>query len=183
MATLFPAMFLGGDTGQWQIENILTVTGESLPFAKRLHVEGSLSGPKSATPVWTLRGCASHQRYTELPEKEQMVSVQPSLGRIEATRAAMIPIRKSEAWWDLAQDERRAIFESKSHHIAACMKYMPAVARRLYHSRDLGEPFDFVTWFEFAPQNASLFEDLLATLRATEEWRYVEREIDVRLIR
>jgi len=25
----------------------------------------------------------------------------------QATRAALIPIRKSEAWWDLAQDERR----------------------------------------------------------------------------
>jgi hypothetical protein len=27
------------------------------------------------------------------------------------------------------------------------MKYMAAVARRLYHARDLGEPFDFLTWF------------------------------------
>ena len=57
------------------------------------------------------------------------------------------------------------------------------IARQLYHSRDFGEPFDFLTWFEFAPEHTVLFEDLLATLRASEEWTYVEREVDVRLAR
>ena len=63
------------------------------------------------------------------------------------------------------------------------MDYLPAVARKLYHSRDLGEPFDFLTWFEFAEESADEFETLLTRLRATEEWRYVEREVDVRLRR
>jgi hypothetical protein len=35
--------------------------------------------------------------------------------------------------------------------------------------------------FEYAPQDEALFEDMVAKLRATEEWRYVEREVDVRL--
>ncbi len=35
------------------------------------------------------------------------------------------------------------------------MRYLLAVARRLYHCRDLGEPFDFLTWFEYAPQDES----------------------------
>ena len=61
------------------------------------------------------------------------------------------------------------------------MKYMPAIARRLYHARDLGEPFDFLTWFEYAPQDADLFEDLVRMLRSTEEWTFVEREVDIRL--
>lgn len=61
------------------------------------------------------------------------------------------------------------------------MKYMPAVARRLYHCRDLGDPFDFLTWFEYAPADAELFEDLVQMLRATEEWTFVEREVDIRL--
>jgi len=65
------------------------------------------------------------------------------------------------------------------------LKYLPAIARRLHHCRDLGaaEPFDFITWFEFAPPAAPAFEQLLAELRATEEWRYVEREVDIRLVR
>ena len=108
---------------------------------------------------------------------------QPALGRPEADCAALIPIRKSDEWWSLSQDQRRTIFEESSHHIAIGLDYLPAIARRLHHSRDLGEPFDFLTWFEFAPQHAEAFDELLQRLRATEEWRYVEREIDVRLAR
>jgi hypothetical protein len=83
----------------------------------------------------------------------------------------------------LPQDERRAIFEEQSHHIQTGLHYLPAVARRLHHSHDLGEPFDFLTWFEYAPQDAEAFEELTRTLRATEEWAYVEREFDIRLTR
>src|ERR1700738_1025094 len=68
------------------------------------------------------------------------------------------PIRKSDAWWSMAQDERRAIFEERSGHIAKSMPYLPAIARRLHHARDLGEPFDFLTWFEYAPEHADAFE-------------------------
>ena len=92
-------------------------------------------------------------------------------------------MRTSEAWWALAQDERRAILEERSHHIALGLAALPAVARRLHHGRDLGEPFHFLTWFEYAPADAAAFEALVAALRATEEWRYVEREVDVRLER
>ena len=84
---------------------------------------------------------------------------------------------------DLAQDERRRIFEESSHHVAIGLEYLPAVARRLHHGRDLGEPFDFLTWFEFAPKHAAAFEELVLRLRETEEWTYVEREIDIRLVR
>ena len=108
---------------------------------------------------------------------------QAELGRPEARCAALIPIKKSSAWWQLTQDERRGIFEDKSHHIAATLKYLPMIARQLYHCRDLGEPFDFLTWFEYAPEHSALFEDLVGMLRATEEWTFVEREVDVRVMR
>ncbi len=65
------------------------------------------------------------------------------------------------------------------------MKYLPAIARRLHHCRDLAEPeaFDFLTWFEYAPTDESAFEDLLAALRASQEWTYVDHEVDIRLVR
>jgi len=63
------------------------------------------------------------------------------------------------------------------------MGYLPEIARRLHHARDLGEPFDFLTWFEFRAEDEGRFDELVARLRATEEWRYVEREVDVRLAR
>ena len=106
---------------------------------------------------------------------------QAPLGRPEATAAALIAITKSQEWWDLAQDERRAILEDRSHHIAIGLDYLPAIARRLAHGRDRQEEFDFLTWFEFAPSDAGAFDELLARLRATEEWSYVEREVEIRL--
>jgi len=108
---------------------------------------------------------------------------QQPLGRPDATAAALIPIRKSARWWQLTQDERRDIFEERSHHIRIGTGALPAVARRLLHSRDLGEPFDFLTWFEFAPSQVGEFDEVLAGLRASQEWTYVEREVEIRLTR
>ncbi len=130
-----------------------------------------------------MRGVTSYQRYTQRNELAALEAKQPQLGRPEATLAALIPITKSAAWWQLAQDERRELFEESSHHIETGLEYLPAVARELHHGRDLGEPFDFLTWFEYAPQDAPAFEELVSRLRTTPEWGYVEREIDIRLTR
>lgn len=82
----------------------------------------------------------------------------------------------------MAQDERRAIFEEKSHHTATGLEYLPGVARRLLHCRDLEQPFDFLTWFEFAPEHTEAFDQLLARMRSTQEWEYVEREVELMVI-
>ena len=52
-------------------------------------------------------------------------------------------------------------------------------------SRDLSEhePFDFLTWFEYEPAKEAAFNKLAAELPAIEEWKYVEREVDIRLVR
>src|SRR5262249_56021496 len=114
--------------------------------------------------AWTLRGVTSNVRYTNQNEATALAERQQGLGRPAATRAALIPIRKNEAWWALAQDERRAIFEERSHHIAIGLEYLPAVSRRLHHGHDLGEPFDFLTWFEYSPGDANAFDGLVRRL-------------------
>ena len=175
--------FAGGSAGGWSIERLETVAGSPLASASRLEmVEGRGAARPAGDAVWVLRGVTSNERYVTSGEHREL-AVQEPLGRAGSTRAALIPVKKSEAWWDLAQDERRRIFEESSHHIAISLEYLPAVARRLHHGRDLGEPFDFLTWFEFAPEHAVAFEELVGRLRATEEWTYVEREIDLRLAR
>jgi chlorite dismutase len=178
--------FRGGQSGAWRVVSQAAVKGAGLLPTPSLSVVDS---PSIALPIlpsqtsWRLAGIASHLRYVERAEKEQVVGVRAGLSRPEATHAALIPIKKSQAWWDLTQEERRRIFEDKSHHIGASLKYLPAIARQLYHCRDLGEPFDFLTWFEYDPANTALFEELVAMLRATEEWSFVEREVDLRLER
>ena len=179
-------VFRGGQSGAWRVTRVAPVKGAGLARTPALSVVHSLSIALPILPSitsWRVAGVASHVRYVERAEKDQLVAVQAGLGRPEATSAALIPIKKSAAWWELTQEERRQIFEDKSHHIAHSLKYLPAIARQLYHCRDLGEPFDFLTWFEYAPADADAFEELVATLRATEEWRYVEREVDIRVER
>ena len=178
--------FVGGASGTWRVISIASVKGEGVASVQRLSIQEASPQPSRSDsgrddPHWALRGVRSHLRYVERSEKARLDELSPPLGRSQASRAALIPIRKSPQWWDLPQDERRAILETRSHHISGSMKYMPAVARRLYHCRDLGEPFDFLTWFEYAPADAGLFEDLVQMLRATEEWTFVEREVDIRL--
>lgn len=181
--------FSAGATGSWRMERVAAVLGESLAASERLAlIEGEAARTgllaTGSAETWTLRGVTSNTRYTRRPEVEQLAAVQEGLRRPQATRAALIPIRKSEAWWSLAQDERRAIFEEQSRHIGIGLAYLPGVARRLHHCRDLGgEPFDFLTWFEYAPEHADAFEHMVDALRATPEWRYVDREVDIRLSR
>lgn len=178
-----PVTFAAGIVGAWHIDRIAAVRGEGLPAAARLARSESSDAPSVDGVAWRLRGVTSNLRYLNAAERAQLRPIEPPLERESATRAALIPIKKAEAWWELAQDERREIFEERSRHITTGMRYLPGIARRLYHSRDLAQPFDFLTWFEYAPSEAAAFEDLVGLMRATAEWRYVAREVDIRLSR
>lgn len=174
--------FSAGPSGAWTIIRQTCIVGDPLAPAARLEVTPSgATAPNDA--AWALQGVTSNVRYTLASEKVELVTVQEAIGRPHATRAALIPIRKSAAWWDLSQDERRKIFEDASQHNRIGLKYLPAIARRLHHCRDLAaaSPFDFLTWFDYAPEHTALFEDLVGQLRQTEEWKYVDREIDIRV--
>ncbi len=175
--------FVGGSAGPWRVTRIDTIVGEPLPAVTNVTVVPDVSPTADAS--WTLRGITSNERYVTRDEKTDLVARQEGLGRAASMCAALIPIRKSPEWWGLPQDERRRIFEDQSTHVKTGLKFLPAIARRLHHCRDLGpdEPFDFLTWFEYAPADSAAFDDLVALLRGTPEWRYVTREIDVRLVR
>ncbi len=177
--------FVGGNQGSWKVVRMESVVGKPLEPVERLEVvNGFVNDKEAGNKIWILRGAISNLRYTTRQEKEQLDIKSPPLGRKTDTCGALIPIKKSAAWWELAQDERREIFEEQSEHIGKGLRYLPAIARRLHHSHDLvGEPFDFLTWFEYSPKYSRDFEELVSILRATEEWKYVEREVDIRLER
>ena len=174
--------FSGAAHGGWRVTQSVPVSGEGLPDASYVAISEGQAAPAGGA-LWTVSGVTSNLRYTTTEEKSRLASMSAPLGRAEATRAALIPIRKSAVWWELGQDERRKIFEERSRHLGIGMDYLPAVARRLHHCRDLAEPFDFLTWFEFPVSAESDFNHMVERLRATEEWRYGVREIDIRLTR
>ena len=150
--------FVGGDSGLWRIVGTETIVGKSLPEAKRLNVISASELQPETNAPWVLRGITSNERYVMREEKNEIVVKQQGLARPEATCAALIPIRKNAAWWEFTQDERRSDLSEN-------------------------EPFDFLNWFEFAPTHEAEFNALLSELRATEEWKYVDREVDIRLVR
>lgn len=176
--------FIGGSQGAWRVTEIRSVIGANLEPAERLNIVNSALESPPANSAWVLQSVVSNVRYAKRQELDQLRAVQPTLNRAEALTAVLIPIKKTAQWWALAQDERRAIFEEESHHTAVGLEYLPEVARQLHHCRDLeAEPFDFLTWFEFAPEHTNAFNDLLRRMRDSKEWDYVEREVEVRLVR
>ena len=183
MPTPLLVAFAGGGSGGWAVTSMETIAGAPLARVPFVAVAEGAAATAARHAAWVLRGVTSNERYVTRAEHDRLAAAPAPLGRPSSTLAALLPITKSAAWWELAQDERRGILEDRSRHIATGLEYIPAVARRLHHGRDLGEPFDFLTWFEFAPEDEPRFDELLARLRATEEWRYVEREVDIRLAR
>lgn len=175
--------FVGGDEGPWRVTSCEAITGSPLESVPRLDVLNVPASGVKERGKWLLQGFTSNVRYAERHEINQLRAKQEGLGRPTSLCAALIPIKKTDAWWAMSQDERRAIFETQSHHTEIGLAYLPEIARQLHHSRDLGEPFDFLTWFEFAPEHTPLFNKLLVQLRTSKEWEYVEREVDIRLVR
>jgi hypothetical protein len=175
--------FVGGKQGLWKVIDVRSISGYSLELVERVNVVNDVVAELPLGSSWVLQSFISNIRYSMRDEVTALRAVQPALNRSEAISAVLIPIKKSVQWWEMAQDERRAIFEEESHHTAVGLEYLPWVARRLLHCRDLGEPFDFLTWFEFAPEHTKPFDELLLRMRASKEWEYVEREVEVRLIR
>ncbi|MDX2215838.1 MAG: chlorite dismutase family protein [Oculatellaceae cyanobacterium bins.114] len=175
--------YIGGKQGSWRVVDIRSIFGANLDWVERVDVVNEAVPEPPFDSSWVLQSFTSNVRYAMRHEVNTLKTVQPGLNRSEAVSGVLIPIKKSAQWWDMAQDERRAIFEEESHHTAVGLEYLPEVARRLMHCRDLGEPFDFLTWFEFAPEHTKAFDELLVRMRASKEWNYVEREVEVRLER
>lgn len=173
--------FIGSDVGQWRVTDQHTIVGSPLESVQRIEVVNSPANNLAKQGAWVLQGFTSNVRYANRNEIVKLQAVQEGLNREKSLCAALIPIKKNAEWWAMSQDERRSIFEEQSHHTEIGLGYLPEIARQLHHSRDLGEQFDFITWFEFSPEHKELFNDLLKKLRATKEWQFIEREIDIRL--
>ncbi|MBC8117608.1 MAG: hypothetical protein H7062_24720, partial [Candidatus Saccharimonas sp.] len=85
--------YLGGATGSWRVTDVTTRSGPPLKHVTHIEVvNGQLDRLPSGT-AWVLRGVVSNTRYVTHEERSQLESRQPTLNRIEASCAALIPIR------------------------------------------------------------------------------------------
>ncbi len=159
--------FVAGFEGLWLIEGMTAPTGDPLPPAARLAVvEGAAA--EIAEGRWVLRGVVSGQgedaRADQLP-----------LGRPEARCAVLLAVRMTPEWWHRVEEDRRAL--------SATIEHGPAISRRIHRALDRDEPFDVLTWFEFPPDHQAEVNGMLAGLQESHEWPFVERAVQIRLIR
>lgn len=182
-ATLAPTTTID----RYRIDSVRTLSGAPprrlAPGAELSRLESTVELPAGDGD---LIGVTQHLVYMRAAERAELATTSPPGS--DAT-CVLIPLSKSAAWWQLALDERDALFRGAARpgHVELGRPYARTLVRKLYHGRPLpGAGFDFVTYFEFAPSERGDFEALLAALRDPErnpEWRYVERETEVWLTR
>jgi hypothetical protein len=172
---------------RYRVDSVRAVCGPSLPGialgAKLVRLESTLELPAGGGD---LVGVTQHLGYTRAAERADLATASPPGSDAVCV---VIPITKSEAWWQLAFDERDALFRGAARpgHVDLGLPYARTLLRKLYHGRPVpGAGWDFVTYFEFTPERRADFEALLAGLRDPErnpEWAYVERETEIWLSR
>ena len=188
----------GGRLSHYRVREVVPVRGEAptnlaqdwsvvrieTPMPISLSEE-SLS--PSGSSVIQFHGVTQHLHYTSDAQRQELERSISELEPSDHTTAVLIPIRKSEEWWKLAQDQRQAYFQktdTSEGHTAIGLKYVDRVFRKLYHSRYLNAvlDYDFLTYFEFKDVYEKDFRTLLAELRDTRgnpEWTYVNREFEI----
>lgn len=169
--------YLGGTTGEWEVTGFAACRGEPLARISHLQV---VHGPLRRVPAgtaWVLSGLVRRTRYVALEEPRRQAR-----DRIGATCAALISIRRARCWWDLVPQERSEI-QTNRWTAPAHLRLLSTIIHRWQHPRDLSSQFDVVTWFEYESHDAPAFDELLAEWRASAEWKYVDREVDLRLTR
>lgn len=176
---------LGSDyrIDRYRLEDVRVLAGPPLTGlevgAELFRIETVLGPPPG---LGELLGVTQHLGYQTAVERIELAPPPPSAGD---AHCVIVPISKSSAWWDLAHDERHALFRDHAPrgHVRVGRPYAARIHRKLYHSRYLpASGWDFITYFEFEPDRAADFRALVAGLRDTTrnpEWSYVERESEI----
>ena len=110
--------FVGGQQGAWRVAEMRCISGAPLERVVSVNVVNHPVTELPSDSAWVLQSFTSNVRYAKRDELNTLQAVQPGLNRVEAICAVLIPIKKTAQWWEMAQDERRAIFEDESHHTA-----------------------------------------------------------------
>jgi hypothetical protein len=142
-----------------------------------------------AAEMITLEGALRAPRYTSAEMHQYAYKpAKPRESGRTAPHAILVALNKTAAWWEKTALERHAFFYPHIDHASGCPvkghaqaaeAAVSTVFRRLYHNPDGYQregQFDFLGYFECAPDHLSVFERVRAALRDTRqnpEWQYV----------
>ena len=143
-----------------------------------------------SSEIITLEGAARNPRYSsaEMVSYSNRGAPPRRSGRV-SKNAIIIPIRKTQEWWQKSPLERHSYFYPhvdhasaspvKGHALAA-EKGIASLFRRVYHNPEGYErpdEWDFITYFECDDDGLPVFEHVMTALRdfhQNPEWRYVQ---------
>lgn len=170
--------YVGGSSGSWELTDLTTYRGPALTPVTHLDIINGRMDRPPLDAAWVFSSYVQNTRYVTREEPQSAGSRRSFNSPPPRTSAALIALRRSEEWWQLGDAARREIQRTQMVGLG----YLTAMIRRWRHRLDMSERFDCVTWFEYEPRDSGAFEDLLADWRASEEWKYVDRECDIRLV-
>ena len=139
--------------------------------------------------VRAIDGALQTPRYTgaELHKYAYKSAAERQSGRV-AVNAIIIPMSKTDTWWEMSTLERHAYFYPHvnprsggpvSGHAKAAELGIETIYRRLYHNPDgyqRENEYDFVTYFECTDEHLPTFDIVRQALRderRNPEWRFV----------
>jgi len=138
--------------------------------------------------VASIEGAVRVPQYTsaEMYEYAFRAARPRGSGRVQRN-VIIIPIRKSDEWWDKAPLERQTFFYPHidasggrvKGHARAAEQGITTIFRRLYYNPDghgRKDEWDFVTYFECADEHLATFDEIcraLRDVRQNPEWEYV----------
>jgi len=138
--------------------------------------------------VTTLDGAVRVPQYTsaEMHAYAFKAALARESGRVQRN-VIIIPMTKSQEWWDKAALDRQTYFYPHADatgarvkgHARAAEAGISTIFRKLYYNPDgHGRPdeWDFVTYFECGDEHLPTFDRICASLRDVRqnpEWRYV----------
>jgi len=154
-------------------------------------IRGLIESPDGSPggSVETLAGVMRPRSYTShaMTQFAYANALPPGSGE-KYPLAAVTPMNKSKAWWDMDFLHRESFFLPRydenenmvaEGHALACAAGVACINRRLVHAPEgygLEGDYDFVGYFEFAEADAPVFRQVMAGLRDTRqnpEWKYV----------
>lgn len=173
--------FMGGMSGAWRVTSIVTHSGQSLPNATHVEIANGDFGRTPAGTAWVFHGVARNTRFVTREEPRRSTSDLTPVPHFGESCAALILVRRSPDWWRLTQGDRNEVLELPSGRLRQRINILPSLLRLMPRRNAMPETFDSVTWFEYMPQDAAIFDDLAGTMRTSEEWKFVDREIVIKL--
>lgn len=172
----------GATRNRYRVNSVEVILGPPPPLPRpgwELH-RFEAATPMAAQAPIVFQGVTGTAQYTDPKASYAAANGRPAVpAEIGPVLAVLIPLRKTASWYSLTHEERKALIPA---HVDIGVPFIPAIHRRLFHSREHSKDYDFLTYFEFPAADEPQFRQLCQALRNPKrnpEWAYIDRDCEI----